>query len=588
MVVPGRRSARRTLPRIEALEDRMLLSCVEISGFVYHDANHNGLLDPGETHIANNTIQLKDAAGNLITSTPTDGNGFYRFDTDPHISTDPKTVEYTAIFADKTTDWTDSKTLPQFDPAQGTLTSVEIQVMDQLTNHVQVENLDSAPATIHVLVNGNETFSGPSVPSLVTPLTQDQSFSASAFDGVMDFAGPDSRDFGPQTVRGNNSVILNTPDAIAPYIGGGVVTFTGSAHTSTSATGSANLVLLENTSASGQVKVIYHFTPSNCLPQGDYILTQPLIPVGFQNGLKTSGNVVAIPNSDTTDSIHIHLGADSLTNNNFGLVQPSSLAGYVYYDQNDNGIKEPGEPGIGGVPVNLTGIDDKGQSVNQTQTTAADGSYNFTNLRLGTYTLTEQGTPGFLDGKDTIGTPGGNTSRDQFSNIKLPDDYNGVNNNFGEIKPASLSGFVYLDNANSGVKASNSGLAGIPVTLTGIDNQGNSVNQRQLTAADGSYKFDNLRPGTYTLSEKEADGYQDGKDNVGSLGGDTSLDQFANVKLTMGAAGTDYDFGEQLAPSPVVPQPPPPPPPPPATLSPPVPGQVLGKQFFLGFHSVFG
>src|SRR5262245_26074096 len=125
MVVPGRRSARRTLPRIEALEDRMLLSCVEISGFVYHDANHNGLLDPGETHIANNTIQLKDAAGNLITSTPTDGNGFYRFDTDPRISTDPKTVEYTATFADKTTDWTDSKTLPQFDPAQGTLTSVE-------------------------------------------------------------------------------------------------------------------------------------------------------------------------------------------------------------------------------------------------------------------------------------------------------------------------------------------------------------------------------------------------------------------------------------------------------------------------------
>src|SRR5260221_2122291 len=42
----------------------------------------------------------------------------------------------------------------------------------------------------------------------------------------------------------------------------------------------------------------------------------------------------------------------------------------------------------------------------------------FTNLRPGTYTLTETQPAGFLDGKDMIGTPGGTTANDVFSAIR--------------------------------------------------------------------------------------------------------------------------------------------------------------------------
>jgi len=111
----------------------------------------------------------------------------------------------------------------------------------------------------------------------------------------------------------------------------------------------------------------------------------------------------------------------------------SSIAGNVYVDGNNNGNIDPGEPPIGGVIVTLTGTNNLGQPVNLTTTTAPDGTYSFTNLRAGTYKLTESQPINFIDGKDTIGTPGGTTTNDMFSNIVLPGGFNGVQNNFGEL-----------------------------------------------------------------------------------------------------------------------------------------------------------
>src|SRR5438093_10689920 len=51
--------------------------------------------------------------------------------------------------------------------------------------------------------------------------------------------------------------------------------------------------------------------------------------------------------------------------------------------------------------------------------------------------------------------------------------------------PSSLSGFVYLDQNNSGVfDAGDTGLSGVTVTLTGTDNSGNAVNVTTNTLAD--------------------------------------------------------------------------------------------------------
>src|SRR5207248_1250620 len=116
-------------------------------------------------------------------------------------------------------------------------------------------------------------------------------------------------------------------------------------------------------------------------------------------------------------------------NNNFGELQPASLAGYVYVDANNDGIKQVTETPIAGTTVTLTGTDVNGNAVSKTTTTDANGLYSFTNLVPGTYVVTETQPATYLDGKDTIGTPGGTTGNDVFSAIVLNSGVNGVNNN---------------------------------------------------------------------------------------------------------------------------------------------------------------
>src|SRR5262249_20593310 len=57
--------------------------------------------------------------------------------------------------------------------------------------------------------------------------------------------------------------------------------------------------------------------------------------------------------------------------------------------------------------------------------------------------------------------------------------------------------------------------------------------------------FDNLPAGKYTISETTPDGYSDGKDTLGTLGGTVTNDKFSGIVLGAGAAGTGYNFGEQ-------------------------------------------
>ena len=134
------------------------------------------------------------------------------------------------------------------------------------------------------------------------------------------------------------------------------------------------------------------------------------------------------------------------------MVPPSSLAGFVYFDANNNGIKEAREFGIANVTVTLNGTNDLGQSVLLVTMTAADGSYSFANLRPGTYMITETQPTAFITGKDTIGTLGGSTRRNEFFQIPVPAGVAGVQYNFGELsrKACKLNHFNF--NAARGLR----------------------------------------------------------------------------------------------------------------------------------------
>jgi SdrD B-like domain len=119
----------------------------------------------------------------------------------------------------------------------------------------------------------------------------------------------------------------------------------------------------------------------------------------------------------------------------------SSLAGFVYCDVNNDGVKESGEAPVVGATLVLGGTQSGGQVVAFTTTTSSTGAYQFSNLVPGTYSLTETPPAGsaYLGGKVTQGTPGtGSTGARVISGIVLAAGVTGQNNDFAEHLPTPV------------------------------------------------------------------------------------------------------------------------------------------------------
>jgi protocatechuate 3,4-dioxygenase beta subunit len=66
-----------------------------------------------------------------------------------------------------------------------------------------------------------------------------------------------------------------------------------------------------------------------------------------------------------------------------------SISGTKWNDVNRNGVADEGETGVGGVTITLNGTTLSGTPVTIVTTTYTDGTYYFSNLEAGTYTVTE-------------------------------------------------------------------------------------------------------------------------------------------------------------------------------------------------------
>lgn len=419
---------------LEMLEERALPSCTSISGYVYYDANNNGLYDYNtETPIANSDIELRDANGVVVGTTKTDANGFYKFEQDQTHPTLASTLTKTVTFDKTQTNFSLTKGLDKFDPSLGQLESIEIKHAGSITSEIKVENFSNeSQSDINGTVSGTLTLTAPGVNAPLNVSGSAGSFHASKYDGAIDFTGTSGKSFGEKTADNSDTITL-TGAAMNAYVGTGQVQITEDAIATSTATGGGNLDVRVRSTAKSTVTVIYHYKAYDCLPPGQYKVIQTKQPDGFNDGQESKG-VVVIPNTIGTDFINVTLdpNGDSI-NNNFGETKLSSIGGHVWFDANKNGVREVGELPIPGTTITLSGFDDQGPVSKTTTTDVANGEYKFTNLRPGSYSLTETQPAGYDDGNDVIGTPGGTTSNDQFTNIQLPAGYDGVNNDFGEI-----------------------------------------------------------------------------------------------------------------------------------------------------------
>ncbi len=606
--VSHRRASLTQPAMVQRLETRKMLAGEQpqaIEGYVYVDANDNGLKDNGEAGIPGVTITLTgtDYLGNVVFMTrTTDASGYYLFDgprQPDQIPLFPGTYRLRETQPAGYFDGQDTK--GNITPIPGSYTTDTITGFSIPNDGVSYEYKDNnfgelPPSSLsgytYVDANNDGTFQGTETPipgvlvtltginnlgnpvtaTTTTDSTGKYSFTnlrpgtyqiaetqpAAYLDGkdtigtpggatTNDFfsaialpAGFNGLDnnFGelpPGTISGKVYADDNddgTPNGLETGIPGVTLTLTGTDDLGNSVT------LATTTDGNGD----YSFT--NLRP-GTYTVTETP-PAGYFDGLDANGGAV-IPGSRTTDLVTpILLGiGDSKPQNNFGELLPASIAGYVYVDANNDGTFQGTEAPISGVTVTLTGTDNTGAAVFLTTTTNGSGAYSFTNLRPGTYQIAETQPAAYLDGKDTIGTPGGATTNDFFSAIALPAGFNGLDNNFGELPPASLAGFVYADVNNDGIKqGTEAGIGGVLVTLTGTNDLGNPVTLTTTTAANGAYSFTNLRPGTYRIAETQPAAYVDGKDTIGTPGGTTANDVFSAIILVAGFNGVDNNFGE--------------------------------------------
>jgi SdrD B-like domain len=110
----------------------------------------------------------------------------------------------------------------------------------------------------------------------------------------------------------------------------------------------------------------------------------------------------------------------------------------------------------------------------------------------------------------------------------------------------SLAGFVYHDANNNGLfDAGERPIPGAAIALSGKDSKNKSVSQTVVTDPAGKYVFTNLPAGTYAITETQPGGYTDGAETLGTAGGKKESDKFSNIKLSAGASGTNYNFGEK-------------------------------------------
>jgi uncharacterized repeat protein (TIGR01451 family) len=290
------------------------------------------------------------------------------------------------------------------------------------------------------------------------------------------------------------------------------------------------------TSILGGVTGSYKFSG---LPEGAYTITetQPLIYyfdgadiVGSACGTVNCGTVSA---NDTISEIQLAAAANGI-NYNFGEIPAASISGYVWHDQDNDGNRDGGETtGIQNVAITLSGIDVNG-SVSAATTTNASGAYSFGPLRAGTYTVTEtQPSSPWLPGMAAIGTivnvdgtpqtatgiafnTWGVGYGNSITGIALATGYTASNYNFGEIRTASISGYVFIDTDGDAVRHSgaagvtevNVSLGGYHYGANGIDNSGGvddiAVTDTYITGSggsNGSYSFTGLRPGIYTVTQ---------------------------------------------------------------------------------------
>ena len=268
-----------------------------------------------------------------------------------------------------------------------------------------------------------------------------------------------------------------------------------------------DLILTTTTGANG----IYLF---DNLPAGDFRIDvdESTIPGSFSQTFEVDDAANTLPGVAEISLADMENRSDV----DFGYTGTLSLGDRVWFDANNNGAQDAGEPGLLGIGVTLVYAGPDGifataaDNVTLTTTTDANGNYQFDRLFDGNYevTVTAADLPaGATQTFDQDDAALGAAALDHTSNIVLSGTSR-LDADFGYRGDSSIGDYIFWDvNNDDAVDAGDRGLPGIRVTAS-VDLDGDTVADYTTTVTtdiDGGYLFENLLPGTYTVSVEDAD-----------------------------------------------------------------------------------
>ncbi len=206
------------------------------------------------------------------------------------------------------------------------------------------------------------------------------------------------------------------------------------------------------------------------------------------------GNTVAHDGPDTVYGPFEVVMGEALTLPVAGAVTLGNFSGAVFEDLNANGQWDEGEKALAGAAVTLT-PDRTGIEAAQA-VTGADGAFDLEGLRPAGYTLTVSLPEGYIFSCPLEGLAFG-TLGEQSLVCAWQTLTDRTDKAIGAVKPGSISGVIWLDENEDGSRGEGELLmSGVSLEL--VDERGGAVVKR-TASTDQGFRFDNVRPGAYTV-----------------------------------------------------------------------------------------
>ncbi len=237
---------------------------------------------------------------------------------------------------------------------------------------------------------------------------------------------------------------------------------------------------------------------------------------------------------------------DVLDGQNIGLVTESVIEGYCFLDANYNGIFDEGEEVLGGVEIEMFR---QSNSVRQRTVFSDDnGYYRIGNVRQDVFRLKVLLPTGYTF---TMNVPG-NPQANQFEprdgrREQMLFDVSATNGEttqvmVGAIVYGSISGVVYYDDNFTGSNE-NGDRDARNVTVILLNARGEAIKSAK-TNRSGAFTFNDLTPGTYSISVTPPSGYAFTTTGEGSVvSNDNGLGVSGEIEVALGQDVTDVNAG---------------------------------------------